>query len=156
MKIVVQRAGMDDVRDIAVMAGEYQAEMIALAGVADFSFQSQEKEAALRGFLENADYVVLVARSVRGHPLGYVTVFESQPYRDDPHGIVEQVYVRPFYRRRRIARRMMNETRQLAKEKRWRRLLVTLPLAFPMDAAMTFFEKQEFANPRQRKQWQLI
>lgn len=152
MKIEIQRAQISDVRDIAVMTGEYQAEIMALAGY-DFQFQSQEKETALRDFLDNADYAVLVARTVRGHPLGYVTVFETQPYFDDPQGIIEQIYVRPFYRQRRIARRLIAETRLLAQKRRWRRLMVTFPLAFHLDAARAFFEKQGFTDSGSRRQW---
>ncbi|MDL2283601.1 GNAT family N-acetyltransferase [Oxalobacter sp. OttesenSCG-928-P03] len=153
MKVEIQRADLNDVRDLAAMAGEYQAEMVALAGVADFVFEQKEKEAALSAFLENADYAVLIARSVRGHPLGYVTVFESLPYSNDPHGIIEQIYIRPFYRQRRIARRLMAKTRELAGQKRWRRLMVMFPLAFHLDAARAFFEKQGFGDPGRRKLW---
>jgi GNAT superfamily N-acetyltransferase len=153
MKVDIQRAGLHDVHDIALMAGEYLAEMLLLAGFEDTWFQISERKALLQGFLDNADYIILVARTVRAHPLGYVTVFESRPYLDGLHGIIDQIYVRPFYRRRRIALRMMMETRQLAERMRWRRLMITLPLAFRLEPARSFFEKQGFSDPRQRKQW---
>lgn len=156
MKVNIQRAEPDDARDIAVMTGEYQAEMIALAGVAERDFQLKEQEAILHEFLDNGDYAVLIARSVRGHPLGYVTLFESQPYADAAYGVIEQIYVRPFYRQRRIARRLLNEARAFASKKRWRRLLVTFPVFLPLDAARSLVEKQGFRDPGQRKQWLLI
>lgn len=156
MKVDIQRAKPEDARDIAVMTGEYQIEMTALAGVPERDFQLKAQEAILRDFLDNGDYAVLIARSVRGHPLGYVTLFESQPYADAAYGIIEQIYVRPFYRQRRIARRMLNEARAFASEKRWRRLLVTFPVFFSLDAARMLFEKQGFRDPGQRKQWLLI
>ncbi|NLC23300.1 MAG: GNAT family N-acetyltransferase [Oxalobacter sp.] len=156
MKVDIQRAQLTDARDIAVMTGEYRAEMAALAGVSEIDFQLKEETAILDEFLDNADYAVLIARSVRGHPLGYVTLFESQPYADAAYGIIEQLYVRPFYRQRRIARRMLNEAREFASKKRWRRLLVTFPVFFSLDAARSLFEKQGFRDPGQRKQWLLI
>jgi|GEM_PF-2063731 len=155
MKVDIQRAGLGDVRDIAVLTGEYQAEMASLAGVTEMDFLLKEMETMLGEFLDNVDYTVLIARSVRGHPLGYVTVFESQPYSDAPHGIIDRIYVRPFYRQRRIARRLLNAARDLAGEKRWRRLLVTFPTALSVDAARVLFEKQGFRDPGQRKQWLL-
>ncbi len=156
MKVDIHRAKLTDARDIAVMTGEYQAEMATLAGVANSGFQLKEKEAILSEFLDNTDYVVLIARSVRGHPLGYVTLFESQPYADSAYGIIDQIYVRSFYRQRRIAHRMLNAAKELAGKKRWRRLLVTFPVAFPLEAAASLFKKQGYRDPGQRKQWLLI
>lgn len=156
MKVDIHMAGLADARDIAIMTGEYQTEMATLAGVTNNGFQLKEKEALLTEFLDNADYAVLIARSVRGHPLGYVTLFESQPYADAAYGIIDQIYVRLFYRQRRIARRLLNEAKELAGEKRWRRLLVTFPLLFPLEAAASLFEKQGYRDPGQRKQWLLI
>lgn len=156
MKVAIQRAAPGDIRDLAVMTGEYQAEMLAVAGMAHHDFQLRETEEKLREFLDHADYAVLLARTVRGHPLGYVTVFESLPYSKDTHGIIGQIYVRPFYRRRRIARRLLEETRKLATENHWRRLMVTFPLAFRLEAALALFEKQGFGTPGQLKQWLLV
>ncbi len=156
MKIRIDRATLKDVHDIAVMMGEYRSEMTALAGCHDFEFRINEEKRRLKDFLDNPDYAVFLARSVRGHPLGYLTVFESIPYPDDTDGILEQLYVRPFYRQRKIARRLFQEVCQFAGEKHWRRILVTLPGTLSPDPVNTFLEKQGFANSRQRKQWFLI
>ena len=154
MKVDVRRAGKDDVRDVAVMIGEYRAEMLALSGQKP-AFPLQEKDARLGEFLDNEDYAIFVARSVRGHPLGLMTVFESCAYAGDLNGIVEQIYVRPFYRRRRIARRLLAESCQLAKARQWRRLVVTLPLFSP-EPVCAFLRDRGFTPPGGRKQWLLM
>lgn len=156
MKVEIHKAEKKDIHDLAVMIGEYRAEMTSLAGFSDFDYQIQEEKSVLEDFLDNADYAVFIARSVRGHPLGYLTIFESHPYRDEPDGILEQLYVRSFYRQRRIAHRIFREVKKFAGEKRWRRIVATLPTFLPVDAVMAFFEKQGFSNARQRKQWFLI
>ena len=156
MKIQIDKATLNDVHDLATLIGEYRSEMIALSGRFGFEFQINHEKTILDEFLANPDYAVFLARSVRGHPLGYLTVFESIPYRDDPYGILEQIYVRSFYRRRRIAHRLFQKTRQFAEEKHWRRLLATLPRTILLDPVHAFFEKQGFTNSAKRKQWLLI
>lgn len=156
MKIQIDKATQKDVHDIATMMGEYRSEMIALTGRLHYEFQIHKEKIILEEFLDNTDYAVFLARSVRGHPLGYLTVFESIPYLKDSYGILEQLYVRPFYRQRRIAKRLLQKVCQFAEEKHWRRLLVTLPRTFPIEAFNVFLEKQTFANAGKRKQWLLI
>lgn len=154
MKIDICRAAGEDVRDAAVMIGEYRAEMLALSGQ-ELPFPLQKDDAWLGAFLDNVDYAVLMARSVRGHPLGLMTVFESCAYAGDANGIIEQIYVRPFYRRRRIARRLLSESWQLAKARQWRRMTVTLPLFLP-EPACAFLENRGFTPAGGRKQWLLV
>lgn len=154
MKVDIHRAGKEDVRDVAVMTGEYRAEMLALSGKKPVS-SLQEDKARLSEFLDNADYAIFVARSVRGHPLGLMTVFESCVYADDLNGIIEQLYVRPFYRRRKIARKLLAESCQLAKAKKWRRMVVTLPLFLP-ESVFAFWENRGFTPSGSRKQWLLM
>lgn len=154
MKVDIYRASVGDVRDVVVMIGEYRAEMLALFDQKLF-FPLQEDDAWLKEFLDNDDYAILIARSVRGHPLGLMTVFESCSYAGDLSGVIEQIYVRPFYRRRRIARRLLAESCQLAKSRRWRRMVVTLPLFLP-EPVCAFLTDRGFTPSGGRKQWLLM
>lgn len=154
MKVDIHRAGKDDVRDVAVMLGEYRAEVLAFSGRKP-AFPLQKEDARFGEFLDNEDYAIFMARSVRGHPLGLMTVFESCAYADNLDGIIEQVYVRPFYRRRRIARRLLAESCQLAKNRQWRRMVITLPLFLP-EPACAFLGNRGFTPPGGRKQWLLM
>ncbi len=156
MKVQIHKANQNDVHDVATLIGEYRSELVALTNHTDFEFQINNEKIILSELLDNTDYAVFIARSVRGHPLGYMTVFESIPYLDDSCGILEQIYVRPFYRQRRIAHRMFQEIRQYAEKRRWRRLLVTLPRTISLPPVYALFEKQGFANAGKRKQWLLI
>ncbi|MCM1512430.1 MAG: GNAT family N-acetyltransferase [Oxalobacter formigenes] len=155
MKVDIRPAAREDIRDAAVMRSEYRAEMLALAGL-EPEFLLQEDKARLLDFLDNDDYVILMAHSVRGHPLGLIAVFESAVYQDDLRGVIEQIYIRPFYRRRKIARRLLSEIRQWAKARQCRRLTVTLPPLLSLEPAYAFFQDQGFTPSGSRKQWLLV
>lgn len=155
MQIEVHPVTQDNVRDLLVLRNEFRTEIVALSGQTPQTQIADEKE-QIMDFLQNPDYFVLMAKSVRGHPLGFITIFESLPYLPDKDGIISEIYVRDFYRRRKIGKKLLTNTIQLATEKKWRRLLITMPMDISFEAAKSFFAKQEFSGASLMKQWYVV
>ena len=121
-------------------------------GTSGFRFRLAEAVVEREEFLEWDEYVVLIARSPRGHPLGFITLFEHQAhYLGDPFGMVAELYVRPEYRRRRIAHRLMEQAKSHARSHRWKHLQLAMPAPVQLGEALTFFERERFVNAGDRK-----
>ena len=91
---VISRAGESDIRDLVVLTSEYLQEVAQLAGRSGFVPDRERIGEKLAEFLDMPDYAVFVARSPKGHPLGFATVFQMPvQIREEPFAILEKLYV---------------------------------------------------------------
>ena len=152
MKTVVERADIGNAREVTVLTGEFVSELINMRARANFHFNHEETEHTVRERLERSEYVTLIARSVRGHPLGYLVMFEVRtPYISSPFAWLDQFYVRPDYRRRRVARRLIEQARREARKQDWRYIQLAMPAYFQLPAAERVFAREGFTDAGGKK-----
>ena len=150
--VVVSRADERDVRDLMVLTSEYLQEMAQIAGRGEFVPDRGKIGEKLAEFLDMPDYAVFVARSPKGHPLGFATVFQMPvQIREEPFAILDKLYVRPDYRRRRIAHQLLEDAKRFARSRKCRRLQATLSAFFVQEAALAFFNAERFYETGGRK-----
>ena len=150
--VVISRAGESDIRDLVVLTSEYLQEVARAAGRDGFVPDRERIGEKLAEFLDMPDYAVFVARSPKGHPLGFVTVFQMPvQIREEPFAILERLYVRPDYRRRRIAHQLLEDAKRFARSRKCRRLQATLSAFFVLDDALAFFNAERFYETGGRK-----
>ncbi len=152
MNVVVGKADEGDLRDLVVLTCEFQEEIAWHAGLSGFVPDRQKIVEKLPEFLDMPDYAVFVAKSPKGHPLGFCTVFRmSVQIREEPYGILDKLYVRPDYRRRRIGHRLIEEAKRFVHVCKGKRLQATLSAFFPMEEAIAFFRAERFYETGGRK-----
>ena len=71
--------------------------------------------------------------------------------REEPFAILEKLYVRPDYRRRRIAHQLLEDAKRFARSRKCRRLQVTLSAFFVLEDALAFFNAERFYETGGRK-----
>jgi GNAT superfamily N-acetyltransferase len=148
----IRRAVPDDARQVAVLAGEALNEMMSMIGKSGFRFRLAEMIAERAAFLECGEYAIYIASTPRGHPLGFLTLFESQAnHISDPFGTVAELYVRPEYRRRGIGHWLLEQAKSHARSHRWTSLQLAMPASVQPGGALAFFERKRFADAGGRK-----
>lgn len=149
---VFSRAGESDIRDLVVLTSEYLQEVARAAGRGGFVPDRERIGDELEEFLDMPDYAVILARSPKGHPLGFATVFQMPvQIREEPFAILERLYVRPDYRRRGIAHQLLEDAKRFARSRKCRRLQATLSAFFVLDDALAFFNAERFYKTAGRK-----
>lgn len=149
---VISRADESDIRDLVVLTSEYLQEVARAAGRGGFVPDREKIGEKLAEFLDMPDYAVFVARSPKGHPLGFVTAFQMPvQIREEPFAILERLYVRPDYRRRLIAHQLLEDVKRFARSRKCRRLQVTLSAFFVLEDALAFFAAEKFYETGGRK-----
>lgn len=149
---VISRAGENDIRDLVVLTSEYLQEVASAAGRSGFVPDREKIGEKLAEFLDMPDFAVFVARSSKGHPLGFVMAFQMPvQIREEPFAILERLYVRPDYRRRRIAHQLLEDAKRFARSRKCRRLQVTLSAFFVLEDALAFFNAEKFYETGGRK-----
>lgn len=155
MKPVILAATPKDLREVVKLVGEFRNEILHALGHGGFRFDPAETAAERGEFLEHADYVILIARSPRGHPIGFATVFEQKTQYEGAHGVLTEIYVRPEFRRRGVANGLVAQARAHARSRRWSRLELTLPPTSGLEGALAFLESKRFtdAGGNKRRLW---
>ena len=152
MQVEVTRATESDVGELVLLTSEFWHEVAMRAGLAGFASRRQAIECELREFLTDPDYAVFVARSRRGHPLGFCTVFPmAVQLREEPFAVLDKLYVRRDYRRRRIGHALVEEAKRFTRLCKGKRLQATLSAFFTLDEALAFFRAERFYETGGRK-----
>ena len=152
MNVVVNKADSGDLRDLVVLTCEFLEDVASQAGMAGFVPDDQKIREKLPEFLDMPDYAVFVARSPKGHPFGFCTVFRMPvQIREEPYAILDRLYVRRDYRRRQIGRLLVEEAKRFPRSCKGKRLQATLPAFFVMKEALAFFRAERFYETGGRK-----
>lgn len=150
--IVVKKADRGDLRDLMVLTCEFLEDIASQAGMDGFMPDKQKIGEKLPEFLDMPDYAVFMAKSPKGHLLGFCTVFSvAVQIREEPYAILDKLYVRPAYRRRQIGHRLVEETKRFVRSCKGKRLQATLPAFFVMEGALAFFRAERFYETGGRK-----
>ncbi len=149
---VVARVDTDRLDDFAVLLGEYQREVEALAGYVGFEPDTELTRERLDAMLSMPDYGAFIAQTPKGHLLGFCALFPMPVgLREERFAILDRLYVRPEFRRSGVARQLVAEAKRFAKSCKCQRLQATLPAAFPLDSAEAFFDAEKFYRTGGRK-----
>jgi GNAT superfamily N-acetyltransferase len=150
--INIQRATVNDSRDVAVMAGQLLTEIMTAISVQVFNFNLDETTARLRGFLVREKYVVFVARADGEIPVGFIALYESHAlYAEGSFGTIPELYVCPEYRSRQIGIRLLSAAKEFGLSQGWKRLEVTTPPLPFFDKTLAFYEREGFVVTGGRK-----
>ena len=80
-------------------------------------------------------FLALLARDESGTPVGVLTLSTTFAiYAGGDHGVIDEMYVMPEYRSRRIGRSLVEAALDIAKQKGWFRLDVTGPVGAGRDS----------------------
>lgn len=152
MQVDVTRATENDVGELVLLTSEFWHEVALEAGLSGFASRREAIGNELREFLADPDYAVFIARSCRGHPLGFCTVFPMVvQLREEPFAILDKLYVRRDYRRRKIGHALVEEAKRFTRLVKCKRLQATLPAFFMLDEALAFFRAERFYETGGRK-----
>lgn len=152
MNVVVERIDADRFDDLNVLLREYQREMAELAGYPDFEPDSELNSQKLREFLNMPDYGVFLATTLKGHLLGFCSVFPIPVgFREEKYAVLDQIYVRPDFRRKQIGHQLLDQAKRFARSCKCQRLQMTMSAFFPLEAATAFFDMEKFYKTGGRK-----
>jgi|SRR5674476_357665 len=151
-KITIQRATINDAREVAVMVGELLAEIMNAIGVQAFNFDLDETTARLEDFLSHDKYFVFVARSGNLSPAGFIALYESYAlYAEGAFGTIPELYVRSAYRKNKLGLHLVSQAKSFGASRGWTRLEVTTPPLPQFDRTLAFYEREGFAISGGRK-----
>ena len=152
MGVVIKRADESQLRDLVRLTAEFWSEVASCASLNGFEADPEKIGEELLRFLDMPDYAVLMATTPKGHPLGFVSVFQMPvQLREEPYAILDKLYVRPDYRRRKIAHQLVEEAKFFARSRKCKRLQSTFPAHFSLPDALAFFRAERFYETGGRK-----
>lgn len=152
MNLVIERAAESHLRDLVRLTAEFWNEVATCAGLNGFEPDAGKIAEELLEFLDMPDYAVLMATTPKGHPLGFVSVFEMPvQLREEPYAILDKLYVRPDYRRRNIGHQLVEQAKFFARSRKCKRLQSTLPAHFVLPDALAFYRAERFYETGGRK-----
>ncbi len=152
MSVVIQRADEPKLRDLIRLTRQFWDEVAFCAGLTGFAADGEKIGEELREFLDMPDYAVLMATTPKGHPLGFVSVFQMPvQLREEPYAILDKLYVHPDYRRRKIGHQLVEEAKVFARSRKCKRMQSTLSAYFPLPEAVAFFKAERFYETGGRK-----
>ena len=152
MGINVARANRDDAADVAVMVGELLGEIMSAIGEQTFNFSLAETIARLNEFISGGVYVVFMARTDEGYPVGFVSLCESHAlYAEGAFGVIPELYVRPQYRSCKVGFNLIEQAKGFGRKCGWKRMEVTTPPLPWFDKTLAFYHREGFAIAGGRK-----
>lgn len=152
MSAVITRCSSDDFNDLVVLVREFQKEIAELAGCIDFEPDMDLNAERLGDFLDMPDYGVFLAKTPKGHLLGYCSVFPMQVgIREERFAILDQIYVRSDFRRQKIGHDLLAQAKHFARSCKCLRLQLTMSAFFRQDTAVSFFDSEKFYKTGGRK-----
>lgn len=150
--MIIERIDLNQIDDIKILLKEFQQEIAKIAGYHDFIPDLELNDRKLREFLDMPDYGVFLARSAKGHLLGFSVAFPmSVGIREEKFTILDQIYVRPNFRRRKIGHQLLEQVKYFARSYKCQRLQLTMSAFFSLSSAVAFFSTEKFYQTGGRK-----
>ncbi|WP_345986450.1 GNAT family N-acetyltransferase [Sulfurimonas sp. HSL-1656] len=153
MTPVIIQATPEDARPISVLTGELLHEIMERIAIKAFRFNPKETEERARKLLSRGVYYVFLAEdSESGEAVGFLSLYESYAlYAEGAYGTIPELYVRPPYRSKGVGRQLLQQARDFAVAKGWKRLEVTTPPLPQFDNTLAFYERNAFEISGGRK-----
>ena len=150
--ITIQKAGLGDVHEVAVLVGKLLNEIMDTIGAQAFDFNLEQTTARLRDFIEQEKYFAFVAQNTHSGPVGFVALSESHAlYAGGTFGIIQEFFVCPEYRSQNVGLRLMEQVTDFGSARGWTRLEVTTPPLPQFQKTLAFYEREGFVITGGRK-----
>lgn len=152
-EITIEPLRASDYHDLSVMVGELLHEIMQKTGMQAFNYDQAATEQRAKNLVADEKYWVFLARDHRSQAnAGFVSVYESYAlYAGGAFGTIPELYVRTPYRSRQVGQLLLNQVKQFALDKGWRRLEVTTPPLPEFDRTLNFYQKNDFEISGGRK-----
>jgi len=105
-----------------------------------------DRERVKSHWIENSErFVAFVARDENDTPVGVITLSECFAiYAGGKYGVIDELYVVPEYRGRKVGQKLLETVKEYAREKGWMRIDVTAPAGDRWARTVRFYEREGF------------
>lgn len=149
--MIIRRATVQDVPQLAGMVGELLAEIMAKIGVQAFNFDLDATIDRLGAFISQEKYFVFAAWDGDA-PAGFIALYESYAlYAEGAFGTIPEFYVHPAFRSKALGLQLLSQAKTFGRSRGWKRLEVTTPPLPEFDKTLAFYEREGFAITGGRK-----
>jgi GNAT superfamily N-acetyltransferase len=126
------------------MTGELLQEIIDRINIKVFNFDQLQTELRAKELILANKYFVYIATDNNEY-VGFVSMYESYAlYAEGAYGTIPELYVRPKYRSLSVGKQLLEQVKEFAKQKNWKRLEVTTPPLPEFDKTLSFYQKNSF------------
>jgi GNAT superfamily N-acetyltransferase len=149
--MLVRRATIQDVPQVAELAGELLSEIMDAIGIQAFNFDLSATTRRLTEFLNQEKYFVFVG--CEGNSvIGFIALYESYAlYAEGAFGTIPELYVRAPYRSKQLGLQLVSQAKAFGKSRDWKGLEVTTPPLPQFNKTLAFYEREGFSISGGRK-----
>jgi|SRR6185369_506469 len=138
---ILDKESADEIAKLAVCLTN---EIIERTGIKHFDVDMPLAMKLCREYMENGQYCV-VAASDEGRVIGIGALCESHSlYAEGSFGIVQEFYVIPEYRSRKVGQKLIEKIVEVAKSKNWKRLELCTPPVPEFNRTVSFYQANGF------------
>ena len=147
----IRPASIHDAQQMAVMVKELTDEIMHRTAARHFHVNVEDTAARCRRFLDTGAYEAYVA--VEGaDAIGFVALCESHAlYAEGTFGIIQELYVRPTFRRMGTGDALVEAAKRHARKKGWTRLELCTPPVPEFEPVVRFYGRRGFSVTGGRK-----
>ncbi|MGB0909612.1 MAG: GNAT family N-acetyltransferase [Nitrospirales bacterium] len=151
--IEIKPISQKNYHELSVMVGELLKEIMDTIDEKAFNYDKDETEARAKELLKQEKYWVFIAEKKESASIvGFVSLYESYAlYSEGAYGTIPELYVRPTWRSQSIGRGLLEQAREFATIKGWRRLEVTTPPLPQFEKTLSFYQANGFETSGGKK-----
>ena len=133
-----------DATEIAKLAVCLTNEIMERTGKKHFNVDINLAICLCKSFLQNGQYNVIAAYDGESI-VGFAALCESHSlYAEGSFGIVQEFYVLPEYRSRKIGTKIIHKIKSFAESKKWKRLELCTPPLPEFEKTVNFYQENGF------------
>lgn len=153
MNIKIERAHENDSLELAILTGKLLQEIMDKINMKVFNFDEEETQKRAADLLSKNLYFVFIAKDENtDKAIGFISLYESYAlYTEGAYGTISELYICPEYRSKKIGKLLLQNAREFAHLKHWKRLEVTTPPLPEFDRTLSFYEMNNFQISGGRK-----
>ena len=142
MKIeLIDQASAEEIASLAVCLTN---EISERTGIEQFNMDLEQIKKLCANFIESGQYRVLAAKEAN-RIIGFGALCESRSlYAEGAFGILQEFYVVPEQRSKKVGEKLIAAIVQYAKERDWKRLELCTPPMPEFERTVSFYQQQGF------------
>jgi GNAT superfamily N-acetyltransferase len=138
---ILDKESADEIAKLAVCLTN---EIIERTGIKHFDVDVSMAIKLCKKFMENGQYCV-VAATDEGRVIGFGALCESHSlYAEGTFGIIQEFYVMPGYRSKKVGQHLIEKIVEVAKNKKWKRLELCTPPVPEFNRTVSFYQENGF------------
>jgi len=117
-----------------------------------------DRDRVKRHWFENSSrFTAFIARNENDLPVGVITLSECFAiYAGGNYGIIDELYIVPEYRSKKIGQRLLETVKDHARQKGWKRIDVTAPAGDKWARTVRFYEREGFVFTGPKLKFHLV